>query len=248
MAARVSAGRMSSDDFLARLKELNAAHVAGSTQLVKHFTDFVREASRAVGAGRAGERIGADALLSRWVDFHLATFSVASAQTLALFHGLISAAENTLLPKASSSPGGKSAPAPRVELRLSGRHGERATTGFVIENHFDLPLAVTLESSDLVPKTGASLPASLVGFEPATLLLDPHGQGVVQVAVAIGAEFQVGETYTTTIRLLGLEAKEVGLSVVVLPAAEAAAPSRRSPAPSTPARKPARRKAVRRAS
>jgi hypothetical protein len=239
---------MSPDDFLERLKELNAAHVAGSTQLVKHFGDFVREASRAVGAGRAGGRIDPESLLSRWLDFHLATASVASTQSLALFHGLISAAENTLLPKASSPAGGKGAPTPRVELRLSGRHGERATTGFVIENHFDLPLAVTFESADLVAKSGASLPASLLSFEPATLSLEPRGQGVVQVAVAISTDFQVGETYTTTIRLLGLEAKEVGLSVTIMPSADAAGPSSRLPIAKKPARKPPTKKGVRRAS
>lgn len=250
MAARGSAGRMSPDEFVERLKELNAANLAGGTQLVRRLGDFAREASRAVSAVRAGERRDTGSLLSRWLDFHLATASLVSTRSLELVNALISAAESSLIPGASSPTDGttgKATPSPRVELRLSGRHGERATTGFVIENHFDLPLAVTFESADLVSKAGASLPASLVGFEPATLLLDPRGQGVVQVAVAIGADFQVGETYTTTIRLLGLEAKEVGLSVIVLPAAEAAVPSRRSPAP-TSARKPARRKAVRRAS
>lgn len=229
MAARGPSGRTSPDEFVERLKELVAANVAGSTQLVTRFSDVVREVSRAVDTGRAGERTGAEALLSRWLDFNLASYSVVSAQGLALLNGLLSAAESTLIPKATPKADGRATPAPRVELRMSGRHAERATTGFVVENHFDRPLAVTFEATDLVPKTGASLPASLVSFEPTTLMLEPRGQGVVQAAVTITAAFEVGQTYTTTIRLLGFEAKEVGLAITVLPPADAAVPSTPSP-------------------
>ncbi len=237
MASRGSSGRTSPDEFVERLKELVAANVAGSTQLVTRFSDFVREASQAVGTRPGGERTDAEALLSRWLDFNLASYSVVSAQGLALLNGLLSAAESTLIPKAPPAPVAKATPAARVELRLSGRHGERATTGFVIENHFDRPLAVTFESKDLVPTVGASLPASLVSFEPTTLVLEPRGQGVVQAAVTITEDFTVGQTYTTTIRLLGFEAKEVGLSVTVLPPADAAAPSGPSSNPRKSAKK-----------
>jgi hypothetical protein len=48
---------------------------------------------------------------------------------------------------------------------------------------------------------------------------------VVQAAVSVTRGFVVGQTYTTTIRLLGFQAKEVGLSITVLPPAEAAKPS-----------------------
>jgi hypothetical protein len=229
MASRGPSGQRSPDEFIERLKELVAADVAARTQLKARFSDFVREASQAVGTGRAGERTDAQALLSRWLDFNLESYSVVSAQGLALLNGLLSAAERTLIPQAPA-PDTRATPAARVELRLSGRHGERATTGFVVENHFNRPLAVTFQSTDLVSKTGASLPASLVSFEPTTLVLEQRRQGVVQATVTITADFEVGQTYTATIRLLGFEAKEVGLSVTALPPADAA-PSNPSPPP-----------------
>jgi hypothetical protein len=229
MAARGPSGRTSPDEFVERLKELVAANRAGTMELATRFSALVREASRAVDAGRAGDRPDAKALLSRWLDFNLASYSVISAQGLALLNGLLSAAERTLIRKAPPAPDARETPASRVELRLSGRYGERPTTGFVIENQFDRPLAVTFKCTDLVPAAGASLPASLIGFEPTTLAIAPRGQEIVQAAVTITPDFEVGQTYTTTIRLLGFDAKEVGLSVTVLPPAEAAVPSGPSP-------------------
>ncbi len=225
MVARDPSGRKSPEEFVEELKELVAANVAGNAQLVTRFNDFIRDAAKAVGAGRAGEPANAAALLSRWLDFNLASYSVVSTHGLALLNGLLSAAENALLPKAPSAPGARPTPEPRVELRLEGRPGDRVTSAFLVENHFDRPLDVTFEAGDLIPATGPSLPASLTAFEPATLAIAPRGQAVVQVVVTITRDFVVGQTYVTTIRLLGLHAKEVGLSVTVRPPANAAEPS-----------------------
>ena len=238
MVFRDPSGRKSPEEFVEQLKELVAANVAGSTQLVARFNDFVRDAARAVGPGRAGEPTDeAVTLLSRWLDFNLASYSVVSTHGLALLNGLLSAAESTLIPKAPRAPDARPSPAPHVELRLSGRHGERVTSGFVVENHFDRAFAVTLQCGDLIPVTGKALPASLVAFEPAKLVIASRGQAVIQAAVAITNDFVVGQTYTTTIRLLGFQAKEVGLSVTVLPPAEAAKPSGPPPKRSKPAKK-----------
>ena len=146
MDSRGPSGRTTPEQFVERLKELMAANVAGSTQLVSRFTALVREASRTVSETPAGERPDAEALLARWLDFNLASYSVVTTQSLALLNGLISAAEKTLVSTPPSAPA--TPPGSRVELKLSGRHGERATTGFVIENNFDRQLAVTFEATD----------------------------------------------------------------------------------------------------
>jgi hypothetical protein len=209
--------RMSVDEFVRRLKEILASSASENTQLIARFTEFLRESSQAISSGRTGD---AEALLSRWLDFNLASYTVLSRQTVALLNGLLSAAENTLIPRAAPTPGVSDKGAPRVELKLSGRPGERATTGFMIENHFDRPLAVTFESSELIPMAGPALPASLLSFVPTTAVIEQGGQKVVQAAITITPEFVVGETYTTTIRLLGFEAKRMGLSVTILPPAD----------------------------
>jgi hypothetical protein len=225
MAFRDSAGRKFPEGYFEQLRELAADNVAGSTKLFAHFNDFVRDAARTAEARRAGDSETDPAtLLTRWLDFNLASYSVVSSHSLALANELISAAERTLLPKAPPAAESQSETAARLELRLSGQPGERVSSGFMVENNFDRPFAVTLECDDLKPSNGPALPASSVAFEPATLLIPPNGQGVVQASVSITADFLVGETYTTTIRLLGLQARQVGLAVRVLPAADKAEP------------------------
>lgn len=232
-------GRISPDEFVRRLKEIVANNVEESTRLVARFTEFVREASQAISSDRTAERTDPEALLSRWLDFNLASYSVLSAQSVALLNGLLSAAQSTLIPKKlSDAP----ATAPRVELRLAARLGDPATTGLMIENHFDRPISVTFDASDLVPAVGPPLPASLISFEPSTLVIAPRGQSVVQTTVTITSDFLVGQTYTTTIRLLGFEAKEVVLSVTILPPANAGVSS----APSLEPKKTAKKQRTRR--
>jgi hypothetical protein len=218
---------MSSSEFFERLKELVSANIAGNTQLAIRFADFIRKASRASGKDPFRERPDAETLLARWLEFNLASYSVVSSSSLALLNGLLSAAESTLIPTAARGPAPfpPSSPAPRAELRLSGRPGECATSSFLLENRFDQPHAITFECADLTPVTGPPLPGSLVTFEPAPLTIPPRGQAVVQAAVSITPDFVVGQTYTTTIRLLGFEAKELGLSITVLPSANPGAAS-----------------------
>ena len=237
MFARDPSGRKSPEEFVEQLKELVAANVAGNTQLVTRLTNLIQEAVKTAGASRAGQPLNAATLLSRWLDFNLASYSVVSSHSLAIMNGLLSAAENALIPKAPSSPQSRSAVEPRIELLLEGRPGDRVTSAFLLENHFDRPLDVTFECGDLVPTTGPSLPASLVTFEPAPLSIGPRAQAVVQTVVTITPDFVVGQTYITVIRLLGLYAKEVGLSVTVRPPAEAAEPSGLPPTKAEPADK-----------
>jgi hypothetical protein len=230
MVSTGRSNRTSPGEFIERLKHLIANNVAESERLLTRVRGLAREANQTVSTGRTGERPNAEALLSRWLDFNLASYSVVSTQSLALLNGLLSAAQSTLIPNAASAPDARATATPRVELRLSGRHGERATTGFVIENQFDHPLDVRFESAALVSTTtGSELPASLVSFEPTTLVIAPRGQGVVQVAVMITADFMTGQTYRTTIRPLGFEAKELGLSLIVLPPTKDAVPLGPSP-------------------
>ncbi|MGH3116969.1 MAG: hypothetical protein ACRDQ2_07610 [Gaiellales bacterium] len=209
-----------SEEFAKQLKELVAANVAGNARLLTRFNDLVRDATKGLGTPR-GESPDATALLSRWLDFNLASYSVVTTHGLALLNGLLSAAENALVPR-PPAPAGTPPPARRVELRLEGRPGDRVTSGFAVENHFDRPLEVAFESGDLIPGSGASLPGSLVTFEPDKLRIAPRGEAVVQAAVTITPDFIVGQTYAATIRLLGFQPKEVGFSLTILPPHEAA--------------------------
>ncbi len=240
------------EEFVGRLRDIVTANAEGGAKLVTRLGDFVRSVSQELRDERPGDRTDAEALLTRWLEFNLASFSAVSAQGLALFDDLLSAAENTLVPSGPGSRDVPPAPASRVELQLTGRRGERAATGFVIENKFDHSLSVSCVPTDLVPASGEPMPAALVTFDPAKLALVPRGQGVVNISVTITDDFVVGETYFTTIRLLGFEGKELGLSVTVLAGdggsvkkpVRRGATSRKTPAKSrasTKTRKPAKR-------
>jgi hypothetical protein len=218
MVATDPSGRKSPEEFVEQLKELVATNIAGNAQLLTRLTTFVQEAVKSAGSG-SREPLNGATLLSRWLDFNLASYSLVSSHGLAILSGLLTAAEAALLPKgASAAP--HSGVAPRVELRLEGRPGDRVTSAFMVENHFDHPLEVSLASSALVPANGATLPASLVTFEPASLSIGPRAQAVVQIVVTITGDFVVGQTYFTVVRLVGLHAKEVGLSITVRPPAQ----------------------------
>lgn len=237
----VSAGsphQRTADDVVDQLKEILAANVSGNAQLVAHFNDLVRDISKEMGSGR---RHDPAELLSRWLDFNLASYSVVTKQSVALLDGLLDVARSTLIPAPAPAPTRVAVDEPRVELRLSGRPGEKVSTGFMIENLFDRQLDVSFECDDLKTDTGQSLSSSHVLFEPATLTIPAHEQAVGQVAVKIDKEFAAGASYRTTIRLLGFPAKELGLSVNVLaPPEPAVVPqARRKPARAAKKRPPA---------
>jgi hypothetical protein len=217
MVLRNRANEPSTEEFIERLRKLVAAQIAGSNQLLIRFSEFVKDASRTINADLKEGRPDAQALLSRWLEFNLASYSVVTTNSLALLNGLLSAAEHTLVVKPTPASSVASAP-PRVELRLFGRHGERASSGFLVENNrSDVPLVVTFECGNLTPEAEPPLPGSHVQFDPGRLEIAPRGQATVTVAVLITRDFKVGQTYTGIIRLLGFEAKELALSLTVLP-------------------------------
>ena len=215
---------MTDRELSAQLKELVAANTSANAQLLNRFAALLRSVADARPATGTNLQ-DPQALVSRWLDFNLASYSAISTHSLALMNGLLSAAENALNPPPSvTDPPGTQ----EVELRVQGHAGERVTAGFVVENQFDRPLAVSVECDELMPRTGAPVPASLVTFEPASMTIAPHGQGMVQVAIAVTKAFEVGQTYSSTIRLLGFQDKEVRLSLTVLPPADKVAPAKRS--------------------
>jgi hypothetical protein len=231
VASTAPSGQKSLEEFGEQLKQLVAANLAGNARLLSRLNDFMKEVASTFSAARPRETTEPAALLSRWLDFNLKTYSVLSTHGLALVNEILGAAESALLRKSAAAAETGAETQPRVELRLTGRPGERITSGFAVENHFDRPLAITFTCTDLTPATGEALPAELVAFEPANLTIPPHGEAVAQVAVVITSDFVVAQTYTTTIRFLGFDAKEVGLSITVLPPAEMPSASR-NPYPS----------------
>lgn len=240
-------GRRLPEAYVEELKRLAATHVARNVELAARISALVKEVAGSAGSAPA---VTPAELLGKWLDFNLASYAALSTHSLALLDGLVDAAEKTLLPStaaatATASPAAApaAAQAERVELRLSGRRGERVVAPFLVENQYDRPLDVGFQATELVPGSGPALPAALLAFEPPTVTLAPRSDAVVHAAATITEEFAIGETYRTTIRLLGYQAREVGVTIAVLPTIEEEVPP---PPPEVEAATPvARRRAPR---
>ncbi|MBI3015728.1 MAG: hypothetical protein HYY65_11885 [Candidatus Tectomicrobia bacterium] len=227
-----STERMSPETFVEELKALISANLAGNVQLMARINELVKAAT-----ARQKEPIDASTLFARWMEFNLASYSVISTQGMALLNGIVSAAEQALGTKARPAPEPGPSAEQKVEMRLEGRQGERVTAPFLVENRYDRALDVAFQASDLVPGSGRALPASHISFEPATLMVAPKGQAVVNAAVTLTKDFVVGQTYSTTIRVLGFQAKEVALAITVRPPGKEAKPAGQTVKRAKPAKK-----------
>ncbi|MDQ3697826.1 MAG: hypothetical protein M3373_07350 [Gemmatimonadota bacterium] len=210
-------GRKTPEDFVEELKSLVAMNVAGNVRLAARVNDLLRDATKALSAQSPGKTADPSVVLGRWLDFNLAAYSAVSTHSLALLEGVVTAAERTLARKPPHAPDDTSEAFGRAEMRLEGRTGDRVRGPFLVENQYDRAVDVRFEADDLVPASGALVAAAHIAFEPPALIVPPSGQAVAHVAVTITPEFTVGQTYTTTVRVLGFQAREVGLSLTILP-------------------------------
>lgn len=222
-------GRRPPETYVEELKRLAANHVARNVELAARVSALAKEVTSSAASAPAATPAE---VLSRWLDFNVASYEALSTHSLALLDGLVAAAERTLLPSSDFErgepvPAGAPGAADRVELRLSGRRGDRVVAPFMVENRYDRPLEVGFHAGELAADGGAPLPGTLVEFEPATVSLAPRSEAVVQAAVTITDAFAVGETYRTTIRLMGYQARDVALTISVLPPEKEAGPATR---------------------
>lgn len=220
------------------LKSLVAASIAGNVELVARLNTVIREAA-AAGPGAAPTDGGA--VLTRLIELGLGSYAELNKHTLALLNGLVGVAERALLPPSLRAPGasstmGAAGPAGgRVDVRLEGRIGERVACPFVVENQYEQAVDVTFRSDGLVAAGQPDLPPSLVTFEPSRLSILPKGSAVATAIVDVTADFAAGATYTSTVRLVGFEGREMGLALTVAAALAPAALPPSTPAATRPA-------------
>jgi len=227
------------------LKSVVAASIAGNVELVARLNTVIREAAAAGPAAVPGD---GGAVLSRLIELGLGSYAELNRHTLALLNGLVGVAERALLPnaagvsKAASSTMGAAGPAPgRVDVRLDGRIGERVACPFLVENQYDQAVDVSFRSDALVAAGQPDLPPSLVTFEPPRLSILPRGSAVATAMVEVTPEFVAGTTYTSTVRLVGFEGRQMGLALTVAPAAAPAALPPAGRAGPRPAKGPVRK-------
>jgi hypothetical protein len=204
--------------FVEDLRTLVARNIAGNVELASRLNALIKQMGD-VSASQPS--LDPSELLRRWLDFNLASYAVTSAHSLAAMNEVIAAAERAIAGSASLGP--HPARERQIEVRLEVRSGARASCPFMVENQYDSQVDVSFEAGPLVPVgTAPTLSASLVSFDPVSLTVPPRGQAVGTAQIDVGPDFVVGETYRTTIRVIGFEGREIGLALGILPAAERA--------------------------
>jgi len=242
--------RKSPGAFVDQLKSVLSASAAGSIELAGRLNALVKEAALALNASKDRPPPDSSELLSRMLDFQLAAYAVVTEHSLAILNGLITSAEQTLLDASESAAAvAQQAPQPqgtqassRIARRpteatgivqVVGRQDETLTCPFLVENQYDRGLDVSFEADPLVPGKGPPLPASLISFEPARLVLPPRGQAVARAHIRLIRDFTAGETYSTAVHVLGFRCPPVQVAITVAAPKKAA---RQRTSPSSPVR------------
>lgn len=222
-----SAEKKAAPSFIKEFESLVTKNIRGNMQLVSRVNELVKNAGKSLGPNRKKNDGKQSALLIRILDFNLASYEILSSCTLDMLNGLVSAAEISLFGKDTATA---EAASPKLcgEIQVGVRQGERLKAPFVVENQHSAPLDISFEASELITSVAPSLPSSHIAFEPATLTLDPQKKAVVIALVDISKAFVVGQTYTSTIRVLGFQGKAVQLILTILPPTEMAGLARKA--------------------
>ena len=221
MSAPERTERKAAPSFIKEFKSLVAKNVRGNMQLVSRVNELVKNAGKSLGPNRKKNDGKQSALLIRFLDFNLASYEILSSCTLDMLNGLVSAAEHSLFGEDTATAEAAS-PKACGEIKVEVRQGERLKAPFLVENQYNAPLEISFEAGELIAAVAPSLPSSHIAFEPATLTLDPKKKAVVMALVDVSKSFVVGQTYTSTIRVLGFPGKEVRLALTIHPPTELA--------------------------
>jgi len=237
------------------LKSVIARSISGNVEVAGRLRALVQamvndppSASAALHDPRSG--------VSKWLDFNVTTLRVLTEHALGALNGIVTEAELSLLGDRRNAPpsvrsngtapvetsGAGPATPSAVEIILRGAHGERASSPFLVENHYDRAVDVTFERIGFGDER-RQIPASALQVEPARATLAARGQAIVYLAVTIDDSFEAGTSYFGAIRMVGFDARPVRVRLDV--AERAAEPSRPpSAAPVTQRRKRAPRRAT----
>ena len=200
------------------LRVLVAKSVQGNVKLFHRLSNLVKEATQGMGAGAPSRELPkGNELLARWLNLNFACYSLLTDHSIAFLDDLLSAAEKSLGVKPPAKQEEQAQEERRIGINLNARVGETVAAPFMMENQHSSPLEVSFEAADFVSLKGEAVSADCIKFEPSRLSLQPQEQAIVKSIVTILDDFKVGETYVTTINVLGFQAKDIALLLTILP-------------------------------
>ena len=194
--------------------------------LVRNINADLQLLSRAGGLLRAMGRMASESgrpnledfgnVASDWLKLNLAFYARISDQSVQYLNAAMSLAEDALRVRPARVPPTKASMRP--EIRVQGRIGDMVTSPFQVQNIQPQVTNVSFEAEDFVASGGDRVGAQCVRFDPTATSLEPNEQRVIRATVQITPDFKVGETYFSTIRVVGFAAKEMALVLDILPA------------------------------
>lgn len=208
------------------LRVLLARNVQDNLRLAQRFGGLIKDATEQFGVtAKVGGLPRSNDLLARWLDLNFAFYSSLTNHGVAFLDDLLSAAAQnlgvrTMHADEAAAPESQArtaaTPVSRLELNLSARIGEMAIAPFVIDNQESTQAEISFHASDFISSKGETVLADGVSFDPARLSLGSKEQAIVKAIVTTNDSFRVGETYVTTVSILGFQAKQIILVLTIL--------------------------------
>ncbi len=208
------------EELIEELKRVAFANVAGSQQLLGRVGTLLVQVGEAVKAAPLGGVPDVTSVSLQALDAALAASAIVSEHTLSALNQLVSVAERTLDAARQTAAGASVAEEPPTVVRIEGRRGERAVGRFAVDNQYDCPVNVSFSAGPLTSGVLAPIPGSRIALQPPHPAIGPRASQIVEAAVDLTDEFAAGQTYTSWIRIVGFQAPDIRLDVVVLPPAD----------------------------
>jgi hypothetical protein len=218
MPSTAASESRSTKSVVEELKTLLEKNIEGNVRLFGRLRDLAREATEQLGGkpGKRGLPSGSE-LFGRWLDLNLAYYSLLTDHGLAFLDDFLGAAEGAFNVRPAAPQAAEAVRADRAEITMTARQGETATAPFLVENHHPGALDLSFEAGEFVSTGGEAIQEGRVTFDPESLVLQPEKRAVVNVIAKVTPDFKVGQTYVSTIKVLGFENREIVLSLTVLP-------------------------------
>lgn len=202
-------------DLVAELKAVLAKSVSGNLEIAARVRDLVLGIAAGAPTAARDPAVRRD-LVARWLAFNVASLRTLADSSLETMDTIVSAAETMLLGKPPAPAPASSADG--IDIVLEGRHGERLSAPFLLENHYDRVLDVAFEVEPFTAPDHPPMPTSLLTLDPPVLQLPAKGQAIVHAYVELADGFVTGAIYSTIIRISGFDARSMRLSVRVVDA------------------------------
>ncbi len=196
-------------------RELLDRNVQTNLALLNRLGGLLRSAR--ASAARPGARPTVDfrGIAGEWTQATLDYYATLSDHGMQYLSSLADLAEQALGATPAGGTAGGAQAAARPEIRLQARPGEQASARFQVENPLAEAMNVSFAAEDFVSASGARVAAGCLSFEPSATTIESGATSVVGFSIDTAKGFKAGEIYLSTVRVVGLAGREIGIVLEV---------------------------------